>query len=119
MDVNGLHELNNTQGHDAGDRMLCLVAGVMRDTFGKEDTFRVGGDEFIAIGVNRSLEEVERRIQRLKREVEAAGYHVAVGCDFRDMNELEVRELIRRAEENMFRDKSAFYRQAANDRRKR
>ena len=119
VDVNGLHELNNTQGHDAGDRMLCLVAGVMRDTFGKEDTFRVGGDEFIAIGVNRSLEEVERRIQRLKREVEAAGYHVAVGCDFRDMNELEVRELIRRAEENMFRDKSAFYRQAANDRRKR
>lgn len=119
VDVNGLHELNNTQGHEAGDRMLQLVAAVMQNIFGKEDTFRVGGDEFIAIGVNRSLEDVEGRIQRMKLAVEAAGYHVAVGYDFRDMNELEIRELIRRAEENMYRDKSAFYRLAANDRRKR
>ena len=34
IDVNGLHELNNTKGHKAGDEMLCYIADAVRKQFG-------------------------------------------------------------------------------------
>ena len=46
-DVNGLHEKNNEEGHAAGDLMLQTVAGAMAEAFGRENTFRFGGDEFV------------------------------------------------------------------------
>ena len=59
-DANGLHEMNNSEGHPAGDRMLREVAEVMQRFFGPEHTYRVGGDEFVvfAVGiVNRDMGE--------------------------------------------------------------
>ena len=35
IDINDLHELNNTKGHKAGDEMLQYIAEVMRKQFGK------------------------------------------------------------------------------------
>ena len=39
LDVNGLHELNNTRGHAAGDEMLKTVAAKVRDIFGEEYSY--------------------------------------------------------------------------------
>ena len=47
-DANGLHELNETGGHLAGDSMLCCIADALRDLFGEDHTYRIGGDEFVA-----------------------------------------------------------------------
>ena len=47
-DVNGLHEMNNREGHQAGDRMLREVAAKIQQRFGPEHTYRIGGDEFAA-----------------------------------------------------------------------
>ena len=55
-DANGLHELNNEQGHDAGDRMLQTVAREMQSRFGDAHTYRVGGDEFVAFVPDREPE---------------------------------------------------------------
>ena len=38
-DMNGLHEVNNRQGHPAGDRMLREVAATMQEYFGPEHTY--------------------------------------------------------------------------------
>ena len=48
IDVNGLHELNNKEGHMAGDEMLKYVARILAEYFEKAHCFRVGGDEFVA-----------------------------------------------------------------------
>ena len=53
LDVNGLHELNNTRGHAAGDEMLKTVAAKVRDIFGEEYSYRVGGDEFVAFAMDK------------------------------------------------------------------
>lgn len=119
VDVNGLHELNNTEGHAAGDRMLRYVATVMQNIFGANDTYRLGGDEFLAMGVDRDASHVEEMVSRMRMAVEAAGYHVAVGVNYRTKEELELDNLVKEAETRMYQDKSNYYRQAGRDRRKR
>lgn len=119
VDVNGLHELNDTEGHAAGDRMLQYVATVMQNLFGKNDTYRIGGDEFIAMGTGRDAEEIQEMIQRMKIAVEVAGYHIAVGMDYRSKTELALNDLVQQAEIRMYQDKSEFYQTSGKERRKR
>lgn len=63
LDVNGLHELNNTRGHAAGDEMLKTVAAKVRDIFGEKYSYRVGGDEFVAFAMDKSAEEMRAHPQ--------------------------------------------------------
>ena len=49
-DLNGFKRLNDTLGHDAGDKALCIVAERMAACVRKSDTVaRHGGDEFTVI----------------------------------------------------------------------
>jgi diguanylate cyclase (GGDEF) domain len=64
-DVNGLHEINNEQGHLAGDQMLHEVAASMQRRFGPEHTYRVGGDEFVAFRADGQPEEVLSEVDQL------------------------------------------------------
>lgn len=108
-DANGLHELNNTQGHDAGDRMLCYVATVLGNLFGTDNVYRVGGDEFVVLGSNTEAAEVQERIKRAKTAISAANYHVAMGMTFRERSETDVEDMIKQAEKEMYIDKNAYY----------
>jgi len=79
IDVNGLHELNNSKGHLQGDIMLQFIANRMRDYFGDEYTYRIGGDEFVAFVPDTEEEKMVLRIGKLNSEIEREGYHVAIG----------------------------------------
>ena len=48
-DLNGLKRINDTKGHEAGDRYLCDAAEGMMSCFGEKQVYRVGGDEFIIV----------------------------------------------------------------------
>lgn len=48
FDLDGFKGVNDTLGHEAGDRLLCLAAGIMRQACRENDiAARLGGDEFI------------------------------------------------------------------------
>ena len=49
IDANGLHELNNERGHEAGDLMLRFGAESLMEQFPKGSLYRVGGDEFVVL----------------------------------------------------------------------
>jgi diguanylate cyclase (GGDEF)-like protein len=67
IDVNEFKEINDSQGHKAGDRALQAVAEILRTCFRKTDLIgRLGGDEFAVTAVDtppESLEQLERRLE--------------------------------------------------------
>ena len=57
VDVDGLKRVNDTFGHQAGDRALADVATLMRATFRASDVIgRIGGDEFCALLLDDGVE---------------------------------------------------------------
>ena len=110
-DANGLHDLNNTLGHEAGDAMLTTVARHMKTAFGQEHSYRIGGDEFIAFASDMSPEEVEAAINHIRQELAAENYHASFGWSFQAENQF-LRTTIAAAEKAMYQDKEAYYKSA-------
>ena len=119
IDANGLHELNNTQGHEAGDRMLQAVARQIRTHFGGDMAYRVGGDEFIVFAVDEEREEVLPRGEELAAALEGKGGHVSVGVDWVPAPVEDLEQVVKQAEKRMYDRKRAYYEDARHDRRAR
>jgi diguanylate cyclase (GGDEF)-like protein len=120
-DANGLHEMNNKNGHAMGDRMLCEIADAMKQCFGREHTYRIGGDEFVAFRIDEEPERLSLEINRLSQALSKKGYHVSFGiasCE-KSQGNWNMCELVNEAEINMYAAKREFYRQSENDRRNR
>ena len=117
LDANGLHELNNNSGHQEGDRMLCSIAKLLQSTFGEKDTYRMGGDEFVAFVLDQSRKNIEEKIAEFRLAVENEGFHVSVGYAFSDSNKTEFNDMIVLAESKMYLDKAEYYKK--HDRRQR
>ena len=117
IDVNGLHELNDTEGHKAGDLMLQTIAGFVRQIFGGRDTYRIGGDEFLAYTVDWETTTIVEKAQKLQGMVSEAGYRVAIGCAYRPVEILDMNGLTMEAERVMYRDKDEYYRVSGKKRR--
>ncbi len=61
MDLNYLKYTNDNFGHDAGDRLIKKAAASLRMIEARNImAFRVGGDEFITVGLHLSREEAEK-----------------------------------------------------------
>ncbi|MBO7661796.1 MAG: diguanylate cyclase [Clostridia bacterium] len=120
-DVNGLHEMNNSKGHPAGDRMLREVAEAMQQRFGADHTYRIGGDEFVAVRVDADPESLKTEIRQLQRDMSRKGYHVSFGTAIGEKAQggISMHGLVNEAEINMFADKREYYRHIGRDRRSR
>lgn len=117
IDVNGLHDLNDSEGHKAGDVMLQTIAHFVQENFGKRDTYRIGGDEFLAYTVDWSEAKIEEKIRQLKKQVREAGYQVAVGYSNSPAEMVEINALTTKAETYMYSDKDEYYRISGKKRR--
>lgn len=104
-DANGLHELNNSQGHGAGDKMLRTVAEAFAECFGRECVYRIGGDEFLVF-VETDMDSVPEKALKAKERVEEAGYHVSVGTA---SGEGSAAAVVKVAEMRMYEDKKRYY----------
>lgn len=118
-DINGLHELNNRKGHEAGDEMLRFVGMAMQEAFGENNTFRIGGDEFVALVPEKEPQWVEEQLQQAVERIEKASYHLSVGCAHGCLEETPAGALVSAAEKRMYEAKQDYYRQAGRDRRAR
>lgn len=118
VDVYGLHELNNTRGHGAGDRMLQEVAKTLQKEFGERNTYRIGGDEFVAFAMDAAQEAVEKKLAQINTHLSERGYHVSIGICREDVP-VGMNRLIKQAETLMYEEKRRYYQQTGTDRRHR
>jgi diguanylate cyclase (GGDEF)-like protein len=74
IDLDGLKELNDTMGHDEGDRLIRETAGRLRSVFRQEDVIaRLGGDEFSVLLLNTAADEMLDALDRLRAVTPANG----------------------------------------------
>lgn len=109
VDVNGLHDLNNSKGHEAGDKMLKDIAVLFKEYYGERYTYRIGGDEFVAFDFENGEEALELITNKFQDDVSALGYHVATGICYSDDIKRDILEVIKSAEAVMYKNKEEYY----------
>ena len=68
IDVDKFKNVNDTYGHDVGDKVLKHIASVLRESFRSNDHIcRIGGDEFATIMVNAGPQFVELIRSKVER----------------------------------------------------
>jgi diguanylate cyclase (GGDEF)-like protein/putative nucleotidyltransferase with HDIG domain len=117
LDLDRLKEINDTYGHDAGDRALRAVGAVLRSTVRESDLCaRFAGDEFIVVLWDCSPEHEARRVADVQNAVSAFPFEPRTGVRVplsisagparfpEDGSTFE--ELLASADERMYRDKA-------------
>ena len=117
VDANGLHELNNRDGHETGDLMLQTTAQAILRCFHHEDIYRVGGDEFITFCADIDPSELKQRIRSISENVEEKGYTVSIGSARHPKEGLNMEALMKEAEAKMYEAKRAYYENSEHERR--
>ncbi len=91
IDIDKFKYVNDTYGHDAGDKYLQLIAQHVKNVFRPDDIFaRTGGDEFSALVLMRSLQDNGNDIKDCNVKVsdiaERVRYAVYLAkCELRDV----------------------------------
>lgn len=124
LDIDHFKEINDQHGHDVGDRALVQVAERLRATLrGDDQIFRIGGDEFVVVLANpmpkEKLGEIAARlvlafrtpILQLKKPLVATISAGLVGWNGRE----DSHDLLKRADEALYRAKTAGRNQLASD----
>jgi diguanylate cyclase (GGDEF)-like protein len=84
-DVDGLKQINDAQGHAAGDAYLLQFAKALEGSVRQGDvTYRIGGDEFVSLHVNLAEGELLVRRVRARFENVSAGWNVATEASFEE-----------------------------------
>jgi diguanylate cyclase (GGDEF)-like protein len=72
LDVDDFKKFNDTYGHPAGDKVLTIVAGILRDLSRESDlAFRYGGEEFVVILPETTIDEALVAAERIRRVIES------------------------------------------------
>ncbi len=118
LDLDEFKPVNDTLGHEAGDRLLVAVSGRLKQCLREGDTVaRLGGDEFVLLlGGLSNIEECERALNRLLAVV-AEPYvlgdglpvtvSASVGVTLFPLDHTEPDILLRHADQAMYQAKHA------------
>jgi diguanylate cyclase (GGDEF)-like protein/PAS domain S-box-containing protein len=86
VDLDRFKEVNDSFGHEAGDRLLCEVARRLQSALRPSDIIaRLGGDEFVvaahcATGSHSAVSVAEKLLAMLTAPVHVSGVEVTVGA---------------------------------------
>jgi diguanylate cyclase (GGDEF)-like protein/PAS domain S-box-containing protein len=121
IDLDNFKLINDSRGHDAGDKLLIEVAGRFRSTLRESETVgRQGGDEFFVVAEDLSVDLSQAQVaaqhlaQRLKNSLHAPldlfGYEyrckLSMGvCLFGDNERIE--DVMKRADLALYQAKEA------------
>lgn len=76
LDVDALKQVNDNEGHAAGDRLLVEVVGAIRKRIRSYDlVIRYGGDEFVFALIHMTMSDAERTLADIRRQYAARTRH--------------------------------------------
>lgn len=116
-DITGLKQVNDSAGHDAGDKLILRACECLEETFGGYGLFRIGGDELLAICPQMSKEELQGAITRFKESMRQYEVVIAVGEVWHENSDVSMEMLLAQAESRMYKDKTEYYKHVGIHRR--
>jgi diguanylate cyclase (GGDEF)-like protein len=115
LDVDDFKHINDTFGHQEGDKVLKEVVKLFKSTLREVDSIcRIGGDEFLLIFPESSLNDVPLIRERLNTNLGKLNQKLAkpykidfsIGLSYYNpAHPLSIEELIKIADENMYEEK--------------
>jgi diguanylate cyclase (GGDEF)-like protein/PAS domain S-box-containing protein len=112
VDLDGLKGINDTFGHQEGDRALVDLGNILRDCFRQSDILsRLGGDEFALFVAETGENEIASRIQQKLDAYHAAAHRhyrlsVSIGIvSGSPMTDSDIETLLGLADELMYQQK--------------
>jgi diguanylate cyclase (GGDEF)-like protein/PAS domain S-box-containing protein len=113
-DLDGLKQINDSLGHQAGDKALIDIADILRETFRESDIIaRIGGDEYVVLilepldGVNLFSKRLSERIGFYNRR-DGINYKLSISTGiaiYDPQYPCSIDELLKRADTLMYEQK--------------
>lgn len=107
MDLNGLKEINDKYGHEAGDALIRKAAQIIRKVF-SDCAYRIGGDEFVVLVPEIESTVFEEKITSLQEEMKQQKVSISIGKRWEgSCSDLEI--LLKEADQLMYLAKQKHY----------
>lgn len=123
FDANGLKNINDHHGHEAGDSLIqALAQSIMKEVSGIGQVFRLGGDEFIAIIKSNDEEKLNNLSEAIQARLSGCGEELgfeastSVGIAIHQKGESHT-DTEKRADEQMYLFKENYYSKTRQKRR--
>lgn len=108
VDMNNLKYLNDTFGHEAGDKALKTIASIFKANVIYEGTvYRIGGDEFVFLYTGIDEEEVKENVIKIRQKIEETEYRCAFGYCMLEKGKT-IDEALSQADKKMYENKAAM-----------
>ncbi|MDZ7965967.1 MAG: CHASE2 domain-containing protein [Nostoc sp. DedSLP03] len=115
IDLDGFKQVNDTLGHETGDRLLMTIAGRLSNSLRVSDTVsRLGGDEFTVIlraipNVQIAAKVAEKILSSITKPIVLDGYTIrvsaSIGISVYPYNSQDSETLMKQADTAMYRAK--------------
>ena len=119
FDINGLKRINDTFGHDNGDIAIINTGNFIKESFGEDCVYRIGGDEFVVVVEdvdNATITKNVTKLSNLLKEFNLSDNEVpfeltiSYGCSPYDKRkDTCFSDAFKRADEEMYFHKNAYY----------
>ena len=108
-DLNGLKRMNDNNGHSAGDKLIKDSAAILKAVFADAEIYRAGGDEFMILLRDTSIDELKQFEKQMKdMAAKTDDVSFAVGLCLEEDSQ-KIYEAMKAADVNMYEDKKKYY----------
>lgn len=110
-DLNCLKITNDTLGHEDGDKLIKLVADILKQTCRNSDIIaRIGGDEFVVLMPKTTYENAKEIVEKIKMACEKAPKNpieisLAMGYATQIDSRENIKTIFKKAEDLMYENK--------------
>jgi diguanylate cyclase (GGDEF)-like protein len=109
-DINGLKQVNDNDGHTAGDEMIRRMASALTGFAGSHPVIRMGGDEFLLVYYGLDEAQSLAREEELHRYLCERGISAAVGRVWYPDRNVSFASLFQEADRRMYSNKEQMHR---------